>query len=432
MIVAQINAITAAAKQAQAATSGLSTGSAGGGGGGGTTPSSAAAMMNANANMVRAQSQWTRAQIQAMRSSRRSSSQAPDWLKNLRTLIYSTRIGFGGGGGPSVMPLVGTLFKMLGSLPPVIQVVVDLLLLLTAALTAAIASAIQYGTNFAKAYFIGGGTASQTAALSGIGGAAGISATQMAQMAQQYNQYLMSNPYAGARAAAGGYSANYAGPYGDQNDTRRFLKGLQDILNPKTTDRQAIAAARGGPLEGFLWMRKADEGLRQFAFNLASIQSSEANQKEAANAQLQWNVALQQGTILMVQLGNLILPAVNAQLTIWLDLIRLARMGFDELVIGMYLFLKWLHDVAHVGPGSDKPQEAYADLERLKAHQSAKNTDAIDRLTDATNQNIRALNNQRQVYGGGENAANALPQKYFQPNNYGYSRSQIALGQIPI
>lgn len=355
----------------------------------------------------------------------------------LKQLVYSTRVG-AGSGGMSVMPLVGNLLKAVASLGPEAEAAVLAITAVAAAMTVmaqAGMKAAEYGVGFTQARYLGGGSAAETAQLGGYGSAAGVSSQQMAQMAQAYNQALMNNPYAAAKAAAGGYSPNYAGAFGtdrDIDDTRRLLAGLRDMLSTRR-DSDAIRMARGTPLEQLLWMRQADPAVINQAMATSQMQLSPDQQREAANAQIMLNTAMTQMQIIMVQLGQMVLPWLIQNLSYVIAAFMMARQEIYMFQMAMYEVFKWLHD--HTGglvPSGAKPTTGFDDYNRQQADAQARQTDATERNTDAQVQNTRALNNHRQVFGGEENAKNSLPDKYFQPNNARYTKDQIHLGQIPI
>ena len=442
LAVAQINQARAAMQQLNAANQ-ASKGSGGssGGSGGGSAAKPAQTAQQAYAAALRQQAQLNRAQAQAINSQialnnalkRANGQNQSPFMKQLATAIFSTRVGFGPN-GISVMPLVGQLFKLLGNLGPVGEAAAVAIAVLTAQimfLAAAARTAIEHGTDFGRAYFSGGGTFKETQQLAGIGAATGYSASDMAGMARAYNESVKNNPVALNRAASHGYSPNYSGIYGDTDDTKRFLNALNDMLdNPNKA--QARLAARGTPLENFGNLTYASKDVQNQVKGYQSFVNSPEQLQKAADAQYKLNMTMAEFSRLMTSIGNSILPFVNANLLIFQSGLKVLQGLFDELQIGIYNLMKWIHDKLGIGPNPDRPKDAYDDLARLKGEQQAKHAEAMDRQTQAIENNTRALNEHRQVFGGGPNGNAAIPEQYWNPKNSRYTQAQIHLGQLPI
>lgn len=404
--IAQMQAFTKALTAAKAANTGISRGSGGSRGSSSPTAQSNANAKNVNAqaNFLRAQAAWLRAQVAAYRAQNRQARQGSSFWGAAKQLLYSTRIGLGGG-GISVMPLIGNLLKMFSALGPEAEAAALAIGILISALAGWQAAAVSFGVGTANAQAASGGTIGEAAKLGGIGAAAGIGAAQMGSAAAQYNEWLKTNPYANARAQAGGYGPNYSGAFGDQDDARRMIRGIQDMLDAPTF-KEAVKRTRGGPIQQFDWMWYADRQVIKNAQDASTMQTSPQALKDAANTQIEFNEAMSQATLLMVQLGQMVLPNIIT--------------GLELVNLALYEFRKLL------GLGGNDPMD---DINKAKADAQAKHTDATNRNTDAVNGMARALNNSTQIAGGGPNSQHALPGKWIGP---GSTRSQINYGQVPI
>lgn len=374
---------------------------------------------NTGAAAWKAQAAATKAQVAQHQSAQATAA----------AMIQHVSSGANGGmSANAVIPVIEDVFKLIGALGPEAELAAVGIGALIAAMTAAAMAATQYGVNSAQVQMSTGGTDKEAAQLIAAGAIAGIGANQMASMANGYNESLKNNPYANARAQANGYGPNYAGPFGDMDNSKRFLKGLNDMLHAKT-DSEAMRMAKGTPLESLEWMRKASPGAVEAAMASATMASSPQAQRDAVDTQLMMNAAMAQTNLLLAQLGEVMLPAIVSELTLLNLAFMQARLAVTELEFGFFLLEKWLHDHLHLpgdepvwgGSPTDQKNKASADAQ-------AKHTDALNRNTDSNNANTRALNGSNQIFGGGENARKALPAKWIGPNS---TQSQINWGQIP-
>jgi hypothetical protein len=423
-------------------------GGRGGGGRGSGGPMTIAQAMRLQAQGLNAQSSLIQAQRRAQRL---AAPQQTPAQKAFRNLVYSTRVGVGANGQMSVMPLIGNLVKAIGTLGPEAELaataIAGLVLVMTAVEQVAMHAA-EYGKGFSQSYYGGGGTPAETAKLGALGRASGFSQQQITDMARAYGEALKNNPYALAQAAAHGYAPNYAGPFGDIDDTRRFLAGFKDIMHAANDDI-ARRLARGTPLENLIWMRDASPDVREGAIKNLEQNLTPEQRRADADALIKFNEAMGDLDRELVKLGNMTLPAVSAGL------------GALDKILSGYINSPWMNPANWAGtpgdgsPGGGPPGSRHGGLpdwvnhlpkwinpfgkgpetpaQKAEAEKQARmqaNTDAVNRNTDATNNNTRQLNGQRQVYGGGPGAQAALPGQYFNPNNP--TRDQIRLGQIPV
>lgn len=420
----QINAVTQAAKQLQAVSGG-----SGGGSGGGSRASGNSSQANAmkqQAQMVRAQAQLINAQTAYGKAVQRANqSQQSPGAKALKNLIYSTRVGVGAN-GVSVMPLVGNLVKMMAQLGPegeVAAVGLGLLVSQIVLMAAAVQKAAAYGKEFASAYFAGGGSMSQTSGLVGIGAAAGIGPEQIAGMAQSFNQSIQSSPYALAQAQKNGFGPNYNGSFGNINDTERFLNGLKYILRSDISDDVARRTAKGNELQQFLWMRKASSGVVEGAMNAATAMQTPKLVQKQVDAQILLNTAMSQSQMLLVMLGNDVLPTANKFLAYVVDNFQTIAYWAKLAEATLLPIMNWLETLANLLPNSG------GDNIKKKAQLDAEQTKATRDLTKSMDNVARVLTNDRQVFNGGPNAGNAVNKQYWRGT--AANRAAIHMGQIP-
>lgn len=365
---------------------------------------------DAYVDMLRKQASLNRALNQATGSGN-------SWSKSLGRMVMSSRIGFGKN-GLSVMPLVGQLIPALAKLGPY-GIAAAVAISALAVHIQLLMKQIEFAMSFANAYFQGGGTMAQTGQLIGAGIGLGLSPAQMTQAANQYNESLKANPYANAMAQQGGYGPNYVGPFGDINNTQRFLKGLEAMLNAKTDD-QARRMSMGTPLEGMEWARNLSPESKKQLMNDQHFQQSPDQLKAAAEATFQFNKAAGD----LQQTLNTFAPDVAAVAAF---LAAIAPIADILLKISMYLnpfydlyiLIKAIIDLVNgAGPDEEKNKQEI---------------DAQVKHTDAMNNHARALDNASHTFGGGPGAANFAPYRgEFQPGHKGTSTHQIHLGQIPL
>ena len=362
-------------------------------------------------------------------------NQADLVMKALMKMISSTRVAVSGANIGAAMPLIGDVMKLavaLGLIAPEMLLLATGVMALAAAVAYMAKMATEAGVSFAQMQLASGTTFGTAAMGASFGAAAGVSNAQMTQIAAAFNEALKNNAYAASVMGGKGTYANYAGAFGDQDDMKRLMNGIDYMMSSRTSEKDAVRFAKGTPLEQFLWMRKADPEVRRQAVQSQFAAASPQNQKDAANAQVLFNTAMAKFQMMLIKLGAFILPEVVN----FLDKV-------NYLLNGFMLLLAAIEDIAH---GDYQFHMSKAALGRFpsgvtddgKGAAVSDNVQAIDRNTQALNNVERALNNERQTFGGGPNAAGAIPKRFMvrgegwnSPANIDKRRT-IAMGQIPI
>jgi len=367
-------------------------------------------------NMLKKQATLQRVMTQATGNGNR-------FGKAMGNMIMSSRLGIGAG-GVSAMPLVSKLIPALAELGPAGIAAAAGVALLTVEI-ALMMKQMEYAISFANAQLQGGGSAGQTGRLIGAGAALGMSPQQMAQAANQYNQSLQNNPYAAARASQKGYTPNYVGPFGDTNDTKRFLKGLEDFMHERN-DHAARAMSMGTPLEGMGWVRNLSEKSKQEVLHDQAFNQSPEQLRAAAEAQKSLNETL----ALLQQSLNKLAPdlKIMAQaLSALIDLLhpKDAAAGLSPA----WEFQKWFDKKFH-------PDQYKKDLEReggINAQKDQQDRESRDRHTEAMNNHARALDQATHTFGSSPSADKAFPHRgYLQPHEANATRRQLGMGQLPV
>lgn len=360
--------------------------------------------------------------------------------KAVSSLIYSTRIG-AGADGLSAMPLIGKMVSTIGALAVEAPEAAAALAVLAVALSGVIlaAQAAKYGVDFAQAQIAGGGSATQTSQLIGLGTAMGMGPGAMTGAAHGMNSWMAGNPYAASVGQRGGFGPNYMGSFGDTNDTARLLKAIESMM--RMSDKDAQKFALGGPLEQMLWLKRVDPGTLKGAEDASSAMQSPDNQKKAATATVEFNTAMTKLQLILIDIGTKTLPMVIE--------------GLDAMALDLDYFEAGIMSVQKVlslipGLGIDAPTDKdWSDIEaQIDAHRkrvkgvdatgvdhssSAQLTDAVNRNTDAINNNSKQLTQNQQTYGGAGYAKGGVPNRWFAPNSpyADAAHAHISQGQMP-
>lgn len=326
------------------------------------------------------------------------------FAQRFSTFVRSTRFG------NSVSPLVGRSIDLLGggqSGGAAVGVA-------AAALIGMALAAKQARDNLLGLAGIGntaGGSLGSASTASRIGAAVGLSGNQVASAARSVIEGI----------ANGGPSANYAAQYGvravpgmgdPSNKIDRFIQLIKGIANDPNEERARRAAQSLG-MEEFLNLRNLSPETR--AKVLKNVKPpSKADVQAAAEFNAQIGIIGDSFQRIVTRIGNPVL--------------RVAAAVIDKIADSM----DYLAENAHIvqafvlGPLLDLVELVTG--RKIDRSGGSNNTKSpIDRNTDAVNENTKALNNAREVFGGGDRARSAVPQAWrsrqFQDR---YMRAQAA------
>lgn len=301
--------------------------------------------------------------------------------QRLNTFIRSTRFGGGGAGGLS--PLVGRAMDLFGG--GGIGGAAGAAGAAIMGLAAACKIASDRLMDLAGARNFGGGSVASANKAARIGSIVGMSGTDMGQMAQS----VMGN------IADGGTAATYAMRYGvravpgmgdSSNKMDRFLNLVKGIAEDPN-EEMARRTAQGLGMEQFLGLRDLSPETRQRIFKKMKDGPNQDDVKVAAefNAQLK---------LIGDSFKNIAVKFAKP----FIDILS-SILGFISRIVD-FVADNWNGGKHAMQP----PQVARAIEEAEKSQKSA-----IDRNTDALNENTNAVKLQAGVHGGGERARNAVP-----------------------
>jgi hypothetical protein len=365
---------------------------------------------DANYKFKKAQAAYGKAQS----SMNPQDPQSPSFLSKLAGVISSSRFSMGGGGA-SLMPLVGKTLDLLGT--GVTTAVGGLAILAKIATDAA-----ESLTQFRQSMLTSGGTSGETAQLGGIGRIAGIS--DPAALSRSLADALKDNgagTLAGARLGVHDYGNELSGPA----DKAKNLLKIADMIGDrnKTTDEEAIRLARALHVEQLLIYRDVSRTTKlqgaQASLTNAGAHGGEAT-KQAAEFNAQMGILGTQFDTLATNVGSSLLP-------VFTDTIALVN-DFVKPLSDLYTAMKPLVDLTQK---LSIPSMLKNIIDGIRNGLGADNENAArDRHTDAMNRHADALTNGTR--GGGERARGAIPSAWGGGNAPNWSGSAAALGAFSL
>lgn len=163
------------------------------------------------------------------------------------------------------------------------------------------------------AKFGGGGSMSQTSNAVGLGMATG---KDIISISHAISDQIMSNGAAASDAARLGIPL-FRGKFGNIDDTSAGLKVIKDIVgDPSDANARRRTRSYDGaiPEEMIALLRAASPGVQSAALNYNAVNADPKALQEAADAQIQLNMALGDFSKLVTGLGADVLPTVNLAL----------------------------------------------------------------------------------------------------------------------
>lgn len=320
----------------------------------------------------------------------------PSFGNLLSQAIFSTRIGFGGGGhgGLQISPLVGRMGQLIGRgmmsgggaaaggagvAGAAGLVAVGVIVAFVAALSKARDAVNRFSQTAASAF----GTPGQTTTLMRLSDALGIDAGSAASSF-------------GSRIGNGGLDASLARRLGinprnsffsgNTNDAQKYLKALEQIAN-MSDDGMAARYAKQLGLPEAMRLREASPDVRKRFLSQQNELANPAHRRAVADFNL--------------ELANL-------------------KQSFEKAVVALAPFLKvismiagvvasvvtWVIDLYNKIPAWLKGLTGIGDL---FSRSGSKKNDALDKNTQAIMDNTAAMNNFRQIFSQGPRAGSAIP-----------------------
>lgn len=343
-----------------------------------------AQMLNAQAALIRAQNNFGNATNPGGGARNR---QAQSFGQALKNAILSSRIGIGGGGGISIMPLVGRVSSALSTMGP-LGAAANMAVGEIGGLAAISHLAAGKIRELTSARFIGGGSYQETAKAAGLGAALGVGSPEIARMAREFASRSVTDPYARMAAAQTGTFdpfGNMPG-FGNLDKMKNFFKAVDIILSAPEDKAIRLAQQFGGEMEKILDLRKMSPGLRdQLLSGTASMFTPE--QERAA--------ADYRGTMgLLSQQWDKLLIASTPLIEIFTSIVEVG----GDLVSVLGDFTTGMKGAAQ--KGFDNGFGADMGMNSGKKPEDAKHDDAIRNHTKALNEHAHAL--KEGAYGGGE------------------------------
>jgi hypothetical protein len=236
----------------------------------------------------------------------------------------------------------------------------------------------------------GGGTLGDARRLTGLANGLG---DDPQSIARRFGAEFKSTPYKGdlIRRGINPYRSIY-NPNG-VNDAADAQTLIKQFLRAPERDAQRMARMYS-PLQDFSWARAADPAHQKLLTDAQGLSMSPAEIRRAANAQIEYNLAMADFTKIGLTLGKQLLPAATAAL-------KGFQSALDSVLVVAKIGAAIAGGIPKQGygmiPGGPNP---VIDAAKANTKAQRENTQAIQQL----NQSIAAGK-----YGGGSRAQGALP-----------------------
>ena len=256
-------------------------------------------------------------------------------------------------------------------------------------------------------------------------GGLGLSDSELGSRAQSFGQLLSSGGIAAGIAAQIGIKP-YSGLGGDQNVYQKFKTAAQDIISGNYSYNERTLRARSFGMEDLVQYSFADKMHQNMLLNSNSgMGMSPQAMMEAANSQIEFNIALREFMDMLKDIGAVVLPFITDAFKHLFAVVIGAIIGFTvggplgALAGG--LLGKGFGDLFNGNPSTDA------------------NTGAINNQTRATMQNTNAVMQntmmQNGSYGGGSvfQSGNIIPKGWGNMNIMSAANgTSIALGALSL
>jgi len=344
------------------------------------------AMFDAQYRVLQAQKSYQRAQNAL-------NPQRPSLPSQIMDVFRSSRFGMGGG-GVSLMPLVGKVMDLLG--PAVTGAVAGFTAVMQAAQSAA-----ESLTNFKDAMVTSGGSAGEVGRLNALGGAAGIA--DMSGMSRQFAEKIATDGAAAAFArTAGIYDHN--GAYSEMDKATNLQKALDHLVNLPHTQQGDMEAARFARVEGLEAALKLRDISRETYENLKRAGEVNAaahgvkETRDAAEFNAQLSMMKTNFDTLNTDIGSMFLPSFSGVIGLFND--------FAKPLHDAYIGLKPIIDLTQRLSGLGLLGSLHDGIQATRRAMEDK-SGAEKEHTEAMKEHARALRSG--ISGGGERARGAVP-----------------------
>lgn len=352
-------------------------------------------------------------------------------MKRLGSVLSSSRFSVGGGGGgPSLMPLVGQTLKAIGpEIEAVLGVGAEMLAGPIGIAVAAIAlmsqmanAAAESLTAFKDSMVTSGGSGSEVAKLNAYGAAAGVSDT--AGLSRQLADKLAGNGQAAAFGQQAGIH-DFGGAYSDLDKAKNLQKAIDYMLDPRTSDVQALRFARVEGLEAFVKMRGISADTLQNLDAAAALNDrahSPQDMKNAAEFNAQLAIASTNFDTITTSLGSSFIPLFTDAIALFNDFAP----GINSTIIALKPLIDLLLSVTPAGMLATLHKEIEAMRKMMDGGNDKKQ--AEQEHTEALKEHAAALKNG--TYGGGNRARGALPAAWGGSNAKNWDSEARKLGAL--
>jgi Sec-independent protein translocase protein TatA len=283
-------------------------------------------------------------------------------------------------------------------------------------------------TEFQSARWATNATPGELGRASNLAHGMGMSVTEVAGMARQFNDIIAQGGYAqGLANSKGIFSSPNAWDRSTQADMRNFLRAAEYIVS--ASEKDAIRFAKLTGTESLLGLRDLSPDVQKQVLKSAGDISKE-DIRAAADFNAQLGLLRAQFQKLVIAIGAPVLKwasevvgdlssalrdliggpeGVRSFISTWLEvtpifaIIKWSVKGLAWLASGLAKAIEWLRKQIADFVRRFNPEWA----DRIEGKKDAKS--ATDRNTDAINENTRALNNAREMFGGGQRARSAVP-----------------------